>query len=506
MADAYGIQWGNIQSPNILGGYMQGQQVKQERADNALARQYEGEDRQMRRDQFDWQRKKYDQDAEAVAFQRKAETLTRVAKGLTGVPPGQRMAALQQAAPLFQEAGIDASAFAKLSEEMLSDQALAAFTGEVAKAAEEYTLSPGSARYRGSEKVAEQPFAPTYQSVSPGETIVEIPRNGSAPAPQGGGDWLSGVAQAAPDAQVTSGLRTAERNAAVGGKPNSRHLTGEAVDLVPRPGETMAQLHARVSRVPGVRAINEGDHVHVQRVGGAPQTQGGARVVAQGAPKPETGTRPATAEEKAAYGIAPDVPAKINEKGDIHVITGTGARLKPIPAQIQTGFKDNSASIKQIDDAIAALKRNPRAMGMANILGDEIRQRVDPNGIDVRGAVANIGSLVIHDRSGAAVTAAETPRLKPFIPMPTDTAQAAIKKLQGLRQQYANNNAQIEVQYGEESGYAPLGGMKPPAKPAPRPTSKPAQTSQGAPRPGEVRKGYRFKGGDPSKPSSWQKV
>lgn len=35
-------------------------------------------------------------------------------------------------------------------------------------------------------------------------------------------------------------------------------------------------------------------------------------------------------------------------------------------------------------------------------------------------------------------------------------------------------------------------------------TSRPAAT--GAPKPGDVRKGYRFKGGDPSKPESWEKV
>ena len=101
-----------------------------------------------------------------------------------------------------------------------------------------------------------------------------------APQPQPA-NWLAGVSQAAPDAAVTSGFRTPQDNARVGGVPNSRHMSGQAVDLVPRPGETVAQLYTRVAQVPDVRAINEGDHVHVQQGGGAP------RVVPGSAPKPK---------------------------------------------------------------------------------------------------------------------------------------------------------------------------------------------------------------------------
>lgn len=283
MADAFGINWGAIETPNVLGSYLQGQQVRDQRQANILAQQNETEDRQLRRDDMAYRRQKDVKATEAEAVQKKGEALLRVAKGLTTVPVGQRHAALQQAMPLFQQSGIDPSAFTNLTEDQLTDQALSTFTGDLAKTLEEYTLAPGSARYRGTEKVAEQPFAPQYREVGPGQTLVEV--GGQAPAPQAGGDWRQALASAAPDAGVTSGLRTPEHNAEVGGKPNSRHLTGEAVDLVPRKGETMAQLYARVSGVPGVKAINEGDHVHVQRAGGAPQMQGGARVVAQGAPE-----------------------------------------------------------------------------------------------------------------------------------------------------------------------------------------------------------------------------
>jgi hypothetical protein len=71
---------------------------------------------------------------------------------------------------------------------------------------------------------------------------------------------------AASGASVTSGYRTPEHNQRVGGATNSYHTrgTGQALDLVPGPGETMAQLHARLrqSGLPFQELLNEGDHVH----------------------------------------------------------------------------------------------------------------------------------------------------------------------------------------------------------------------------------------------------
>jgi predicted HAD superfamily phosphohydrolase len=74
---------------------------------------------------------------------------------------------------------------------------------------------------------------------------------------------------AVPGLRITSGRRTAERNRAVGGVPNSFHLQGRAVDLV---GTTSArQTAARVARVQRVsphctgpeEVILESDHLHI---------------------------------------------------------------------------------------------------------------------------------------------------------------------------------------------------------------------------------------------------
>lgn len=79
------------------------------------------------------------------------------------------------------------------------------------------------------------------------------------------------VLQNFPGARITSGLRTPERNAAVGGAQKSYHLTGNAIDVVPPAGMPMnvfaAQLQAQLG--PQGYTVMYGDpghldHVHIQ--------------------------------------------------------------------------------------------------------------------------------------------------------------------------------------------------------------------------------------------------
>lgn len=122
---------------------------------------------------------------------------------------------------------------------------------------------------------------------------------------------------------------------------------------------------------------------------------------------------------------------------DTGEIEYTATNTKPLPASGQKRILDNIQNYRQAERAFELLSGNDykNAKGDKNATGwkgyapEGLLQRIDPEGVDTRAAIADLGSLIIHDRSGAAVTAAEYPRLKPFIPKETDSPKTAKKKL-----------------------------------------------------------------------------
>ena len=80
---------------------------------------------------------------------------------------------------------------------------------------------------------------------------------------------LNMIAKAEPSgkALITSGKRSKAHNEDVGGKPNSHHLTGDAVDIAADPGvaEYLTKGQgASILKSQGFTAIDEGDHIHIQ--------------------------------------------------------------------------------------------------------------------------------------------------------------------------------------------------------------------------------------------------
>ena len=136
-------------------------------------------------------------------------------------------------------------------------------------------------------------------------------------------------------------------------------------------------------------------------------------------------------------------------------VMGKQSELKPIPSNINLAILKNNQSIQQIDETIKLLKKNPEATGVKGYLPGFALNRMDPSGVEARAGVADIGSLVLHDRSGAAVTAAEAPRLVPFIPLPTDDNATVIKKLTRMRNIAAQEQTGLTETYGKDQGYAP---------------------------------------------------
>lgn len=133
---------------------------------------------------------------------------------------------------------------------------------------------------------------------------------------------------------------------------------------------------------------------------------------------------------------------------------------KPLPASAAKGYLDNMQNLARAEKALALVsgesvgdvKGDKNATGVKGVLPMQVLNRVDPQGTETRAALADLGSLVIHDRSGAAVTAAEFPRLAPFIPTVYDDAATARKKL-GLFVQNYKALVDDSTEFYKASGY-----------------------------------------------------
>lgn len=150
--------------------------------------------------------------------------------------------------------------------------------------------------------------------------------------------------------------------------------------------------------------------------------------------------------------------AKLGTREEAHgnapAVKETANRV--IPANIAKAYTENSTALRKIDLALAEVDKYPSAFGLQNMRGDAISQRMDPKGVTARAIIADIGSLKIHDRSGAAVTAAETPRLLPFIPSVNDKPETIRKKLALFRKEYASIQNDIGSMYSADQGYRAL--------------------------------------------------
>ncbi len=183
--------------------------------------------------------------------------------------------------------------------------------------------------------------------------------------------------------------------------------------------------------------------------------------------------RPLSPDELRAYGLPEGTTAQIEtQSGKVDLINRpTSATIgRPVPPAVAKGIIENRTSVGKIDRALEAVRLRPQSFGAANYWGDAIRQRTDSEGVDARAKVADIGSLIIHDRSGAAVSASEFPRLRPFIPAATDTDKTIITKLENLKANIQSMQDETESIYSQEAGYKQMEPSQPQGGAAPEGT------------------------------------
>jgi len=141
-------------------------------------------------------------------------------------------------------------------------------------------------------------------------------------------------------------------------------------------------------------------------------------------------------------------------------VQGKGHPVKALPSSAAKGFLDNMTNLRRAETALSLVNGDvvgdatgdKNATGWKGLMPNSILNRVDPSGVDTRAAIADLGSLVIHDRSGAAVTASEFPRLAPFVPTAYDDPATVKKKLSMFVQNY---RAIIDdsAEFYRQSGY-----------------------------------------------------
>jgi hypothetical protein len=115
-------------------------------------------------------------------------------------------------------------------------------------------------------------------------------------------DMHSVAALGASFGTVTSTTRSPQHNRDVGGGSNSYHLTGHAIDIVPKPGVSLDQVvqgfeHAGYHVL---EKLNEGDHLHIAVSGGAAPAQSEAAVRAAAEKAISLGADPAKVRARAA--------------------------------------------------------------------------------------------------------------------------------------------------------------------------------------------------------------
>lgn len=157
-------------------------------------------------------------------------------------------------------------------------------------------------------------------------------------------------------------------------------------------------------------------------------------------------------------------------------MAGSGAGQRPAPRTLPMGVEqaisENASvlnAIGQAEQMIMAGKGKGafgRGMGVKRTLGLE-RWGATPEDTELAAVVGNVASQQIKLRSGAAVTASEWPRLRPFLPVldgpGADDTATVLRKLQKIREIIAEET-NTRADYYESQGYSvpQIPGRRPP--------------------------------------------
>lgn len=150
-----------------------------------------------------------------------------------------------------------------------------------------------------------------------------------------------------------------------------------------------------------------------------------------------------------------------------------------VPVSVQNDFRKSVYTTQMISNMTDMLKAHPDQVGVLFMSPEQITSRTNPDGVKMRALINNMGSQIMHDRSGAAVTVEEFARQRGWYPSVGDNAQTIIAKLsalsEGMQQEqniilqmyqgapqfqaFANNPAAAPFAVGQQGGGAPNDGF-----------------------------------------------
>ena len=135
--------------------------------------------------------------------------------------------------------------------------------------------------------------------------------------------------------------------------------------------------------------------------------------------------------------------------------------LKSLPSSVAKAIQTNKQNLRVVEQAltllsgknVGELEGDSEALGVKTLLPPLAQSRLYPKGVSTRAAIGDLESMIVHDRSGAAVPASEQPRLKPFLPIKGEKREETEKKLKRFLQIYNEIQSDYEEMYSEDTGY-----------------------------------------------------
>jgi len=402
-------------------------------------------------------------------------------------------------------------------------------------------------------------FDPREVQISPdqgmGSGMPDMGALGGMPDPSatatpafGGGDMggnpFSGLLASVPGLRVTSQHRTPERNAEVGGVPNSYHLTGEAIDIG-RPSPEQQQGIRQWAQANGYRIKNDyaDGHWHLEPARGA-----------QPSPQPQvslwTSRRPeddAAETERARImaqlGLSDQVgQAEARNRSLLTQAEGTTEAGVDYLGDLNDRASKASTEEARLQQLEYALSRTYSGFGAEQLL--TLRQIGGAFGIgdtDTLGAgelarsISNQLALGLRNPAGGEgmpgnMSNADREFLQRSVPSLQNSPDGWREMIDMRRRlnQYALEQSREANRYLEAGGNAanlrshmqrwaeanPLFAAPEPRQAEGRRTLQgeasglagEARQAVGGPAPGHVEDGYRFRGGDPADPRNWERI